>query len=63
MVLSRRNFFKAALAMPVGASLVGYEALAAPAQGQVKITAIKTLRLKGSSVSYTHLTLPTILRV
>jgi hypothetical protein len=38
MVLSRRNFFKAALAMPVGASLAGYEALAASAQGQVKIT-------------------------
>jgi L-alanine-DL-glutamate epimerase-like enolase superfamily enzyme len=49
MVLSRRNFLRTALAMPVGASLVGYEALAAPAQGQVKITAIKTLRLKGGS--------------
>jgi len=46
MVLSRRNFFKAALAAPISVSLAGYEARAAAAQGQVKITAIKAIRLK-----------------
>jgi galactonate dehydratase len=35
-----------ALAAPVGASLAGFEARAAAAQGQVKITAIKAIRLK-----------------
>jgi galactonate dehydratase len=49
MVLTRRNFLTTALAMPVGASLARYEALAAPAQGQVKITAIKTIRLNNKS--------------
>ena len=39
------NFLTTALAMPIGASLAHYEALAAPAQGEVKITAIKTIRL------------------
>jgi galactonate dehydratase len=47
MVLSRRNFLRTALAMPAGVSLASYEALAAPERGQVKITAIKTLRLNG----------------
>ena len=46
MVVSRRNFFKTALAMPVAASFMGYEALAAAEKGQVKITAIKTIALK-----------------
>jgi hypothetical protein len=47
MVLSRRNFLRTALAVPAGVSLASYEALAAPERGQVKITAIKTLRLNG----------------
>ena len=33
MVLSRRNFLKAALAVPTGVSLAGYEALAVKAIG------------------------------
>ncbi len=49
MVLTRRNFMKAALAAPIGASLAHYEALAATAQGQVKITAIKALQLNQKS--------------
>jgi galactonate dehydratase len=49
MVLTRRNFLTTALAMPIGASLDRYEALAAPAQGEVKITAIKTIRLNNKS--------------
>jgi len=49
MVLTRRNFLTTALAMPVASSLAHYEALAAPAQGEVKITAIKTIRLNQKS--------------
>ncbi len=49
MLLTRRNFLTTALAMPIGASLAHYEALAAPAQGEVKITAIKTIRLNQKS--------------
>ncbi|MFL6415138.1 MAG: mandelate racemase/muconate lactonizing enzyme family protein [Bryobacteraceae bacterium] len=44
---TRRNFLKTALAMPIGASLAHYEALAEPAQGEVKITAVKAIRLNG----------------
>ena len=47
--LTRRSFLTTALALPVGASLAHYEALAAPAQGEVKITAIKTIRLNNKS--------------
>jgi len=46
MSLSRRNLLKTALTMPAGAALAGYEAKAAPVQGQVKITAIKAIALK-----------------
>ena len=42
---TRRNFFKAALLAPAGAYMARFEALAAPARGAVKITAIKTLQL------------------
>jgi galactonate dehydratase len=59
MVLSRRNFFKAALAMPIGVSLGGYEALAASAQGQVKITAIKAIRLKRGTGSRGYIKIET----
>ena len=59
MVLSRRNFFKAALAMPIGVSLGGYEALAAPAQGQVKIKAIKAIRLKRGAGSRGYIKIET----
>jgi L-alanine-DL-glutamate epimerase-like enolase superfamily enzyme len=46
MDFSRRNLLKSALAIPAGAALAGYEAHAAPVQGQVKITAIKAIALK-----------------
>ena len=49
MILTRRDFLTTALAMPIGASLAHYEAMAAPAQGEVKITAIKTIRLNQES--------------
>jgi galactonate dehydratase len=59
MVLSRRSFFKAALAMPIGVSLGGYESLAAAAQGQVKITAIKAIRLKRGTGSRGYIKIET----
>jgi galactonate dehydratase len=46
MKLSRRNLLKAALAMPIGHSLSQFRALAAPAEGLVKITAIKAIQLR-----------------
>ncbi len=46
MEITRRNFFQAALGMPIGASLASYEALAAPARGEVKITGIKAMQTK-----------------
>jgi galactonate dehydratase len=49
MNITRRGFLQASLAMPIGASLAHFEALAAPAQGEVKITAIKTIRLNQKS--------------
>lgn len=42
---TRRSFCKAALALPAGAWLANYRALAAPRAKMVKITAIKTLQL------------------
>ena len=42
---TRRDFFKAALALPAGGWLANYRALAAPYTKMVKITAIKTLQL------------------
>jgi len=42
---TRRDFFKTALALPAGAWLANYQALAAPYAKMVKITAIKTLQL------------------
>ncbi len=46
MHLTRRDFFRAAWAMPLGAALARYEALAAPARGQVKITRVTALQTK-----------------
>ena len=46
-VLTRRNFLKSAVAAPIGVSLAHFEALAAQAQGQVKITAVKAIALTG----------------
>ena len=50
MILSRRNFLKTVLAMPLGVALFSrlfahYEALAAPLRGRVKITAIKAMQV------------------
>ena len=42
---TRRNFLKTALALPAGAWLANYRAMAAPFAKMVKITAIKTLQL------------------
>ena len=42
---TRRDLLKMALAAPAGAWLADYEALAAPARGAVKITAVKALQL------------------
>ena len=45
MNVTRRGFLKTALALPAGAWLAGYRAMAAPYTKMVKITAIKTLQL------------------
>ena len=42
---TRRDFLKTALALPAGAWLANYQAMAAPYAKMVKITAIKTLQL------------------
>ena len=44
--MTRRNFLRTALALPAGASLAYYEALAAPAQDQIKITGIKAMQVR-----------------
>jgi L-alanine-DL-glutamate epimerase-like enolase superfamily enzyme len=44
MNITRRGFFPAALAMPIGASLAHFEVLAAPARDHIKITAIKAMQ-------------------
>lgn len=44
--MKRRDFLKTVLALPAGASLSHYEAEAAPAQGQLKITAIKAMQVR-----------------
>jgi L-alanine-DL-glutamate epimerase-like enolase superfamily enzyme len=46
MEFTRRDFLRTAIAVPVGSALAHYEALAAPLLGEVKITAIKTVRMK-----------------
>ncbi len=46
MIMTRRNFFQTALALPIGASLSRYEALAAPVQDQIKITDIKVMQVR-----------------
>src|SRR5438128_7104600 len=43
---TRRSLLRLALAAPVGSFLQWYQALAAPHQGKVKITAIKAMALK-----------------
>src|SRR5215467_8939252 len=46
MRMTRRSFLETALSMLVGAAFATYRAMAAPAQGLTKITAIKPLQLK-----------------
>jgi L-alanine-DL-glutamate epimerase-like enolase superfamily enzyme len=45
-IMTRRDLLKAALAVPIGAWLARYEALAAAAAGQIKITAIKAMQVR-----------------
>jgi len=42
---SRREFLRAALALPAGLWMARYQAMAAPYEGEVKITAIKAMQL------------------
>jgi L-alanine-DL-glutamate epimerase-like enolase superfamily enzyme len=42
--MTRRDFFRTAAALPAAASLAQYEALAAPARDQIRITAIKAMQ-------------------
>ena len=44
MNFTRRNFLQAAVALPIGVSLARFEALAAPARNQIKITALKAVQ-------------------
>src|SRR5436305_8856234 len=46
MRMTRRNFIRTALAMPLGATFARYQAMAAAAQGLTKITRIQALELK-----------------
>ncbi len=43
--MTRRQLLKAAVALPAGAWMANYKAMAAPFEGQVKITAIKAMQL------------------
>jgi len=45
-MMTRRDFFRASLALPAAAALAHYEALAAPAQDQIKITAIRAMQVR-----------------
>jgi L-alanine-DL-glutamate epimerase-like enolase superfamily enzyme len=45
-MLTRRDFLKTALAMPAGLWLTRYEALAAAAAGQIRITAIRAMQVQ-----------------
>lgn len=45
--LSRRGWLKTALALPMGTWMTRFQALAAPARGKVKITAIKAMQVQG----------------
>jgi galactonate dehydratase len=45
-MLTRRNFIKSALALPIGGSLAHYNLLAAPARNLVKITAVKAMSVR-----------------
>ena len=44
-MITRRDFLRVALAAPAGAWMANYRALAAPFEGQVRITAIKAMQL------------------
>ena len=44
-MLSRRQLLRAAVALPFGAWMTRYKAIAAPYEGEVKITAIKAMAL------------------
>ena len=44
--MTRRNFLKMALSVPVGAVLAHFRMLAAPAEGLSKVTKIQALQLK-----------------
>jgi galactonate dehydratase len=46
-LINRRSWFKTALALPAGAWMARYEALAAPQRKKVKITAIKAMQVRG----------------
>lgn len=45
-IMNRRSFLRTVLALPAGASLAHYEALASPAQDQIKITGIKAMQVR-----------------
>jgi L-alanine-DL-glutamate epimerase-like enolase superfamily enzyme len=45
-IMNRRSFLRTILALPAGASLAHYEALASPAQDQIKITGIKAMQVR-----------------
>ena len=50
MRLTRRDFMQAAIAAPLGVSFLHFEALAAPARRQVRITAIKAMQTKAGTI-------------
>jgi galactonate dehydratase len=45
-IMTRRELLRSAVGLPVGAALAQYEGLAAPAQGQIKITDIQAMQVR-----------------
>jgi galactonate dehydratase len=50
-MLTRRNFVKSALALPIGGALTKYGLLSAPARGLVKITAVKAMSIRAGGAA------------
>ena len=50
MSISRRNFLRSALLLPVGATFAYYESMAAPAREQIKITAVKAMQTSEGTI-------------
>ncbi|MGA3241735.1 MAG: hypothetical protein ABSG03_36200, partial [Bryobacteraceae bacterium] len=50
-MLTRRNFIKSAIALPIGGAIANYQMSSAPARGLVKITAVKAMAIRGGGAA------------